>query len=189
MLVRIHSLSVRLARLVAYVGVLCLSGAMLVTIADILLRVVSRGVNLFVAEPIGLAVAGVVDIVQLLVMAVAFLAIPFAFLRDSHVTVDILTSRFRPRHEAFLKALGTLLSVWFLYLVFRHGWDQMQNQIMYGDTSMTLAIPYLWYWTPLLIGVALAILATGLLAILHFAFVLTGDPGLDRRREGAAPEL
>lgn len=140
-------------RLIALAAFACLASAALVTCLDIVLR------------RFGAAVVGVVDLVQLLVMAGAYLAIPFAFLKDGHVTVDLLTSRLPARAAAACRALGAALSVVFLLAIARYGFDAAMQQHAYGDRSHTMGIPILWYWTPLLFGAALSVLATALIFI------------------------
>ena len=47
----------------------------------------------------------------------------------------------------------------------RYGWQTAMRQIGYGDTSQTLGLPIALYWTPLLAGCALAVLATVVIAL------------------------
>jgi len=168
-------------RWLAYAGVISLFVAMGATIVDIVLRTASRAVNLVAdfigVEPVGWAIQGVVELVQLFVMGVAFAVLPFAFMQSSHVSVDLLTARLSARIQSFLRAASALIAVWFLGLIFRHGWEQMVNQIEYGDVSMTLAIPYSWFWAPLLTGVAMSVAATALLAMANMVFAATGRGG------------
>lgn len=168
-------------RWLAYAGVISLFVAMGVTIVDIVLRTASRAVNLVAdtigIEPVGWAIQGVVELVQLFVMGVAFAVLPFAFMQSSHVSVDLITARLSARVQSFLRAAAALIAVWFLGLIFRHGWEQMVNQMEYGDVSMTLAIPYSWFWAPLLSGIAMSVAATALLAIANVVFAATGRGG------------
>lgn len=170
-----------LTRWLAYAGVVSLMLAMVVTIVDIVLRTASRAVNLMAEitgmEPVGWAIPGVVELVQLFVMGVAFAVLPFAFMQSSHVSVDLITARLSARVQSFLRAIAALIAVWFLGLIFFHGWIQMLNQIEYGDVSMTLAIPYSWFWTPLLAGVAMSIAATVMLVLANAVFAATGRGG------------
>jgi len=168
-------------RWLAYAGVISLMIAMGVTIADIVLRTASRAVNLVAdtigIDPVGWAIQGVVELVQLFVMGVAFAVLPFAFMQASHVSVDLVTAKLSARVQSFLRAVAALIAMWFLVLIFRHGWEQMLNQIEYGDVSMTLAIPYSWFWAPLLTGVFMSIAATMLLVLANTAFAVTGRGG------------
>jgi len=187
MLTTVHHVLTTLARWLAYVGVACLFGAMAMTVVDVLLRAFSRLINLFAADPIGVAITGVVDIVQLLVMAVAFLAIPFAFLRDAHVSVDLVTTHLPTRFESFCKALAAILAVGFMWIVLTTGITEAENQMAFGDKTLTIGIPYSWFWLPLLVGVASSIAATALLAVGHLGHAIGG--GAPFGSPGHFPEL
>ena len=134
-------------RATALFGVACLLGAAVVTVVDIGLRFFDT------------AIPGVVDIVQLLILATGFAAIPFAFHRDAHVSVDLL-SQFLPRRiQSLLAALASLGGVVLMGLILYYGWDAAKMQMMFGDVSQNIRIPMIWYWVPLLVGSALSVLA------------------------------
>lgn len=173
----LHRHLTALTRCFAWISVGCLALAMVVTLADIVLRAATRAVNLVAAEPVGWAVPGVVDLVQLFVMAVAYLAIPFAFMRDAHVSVDLLSARLTARAEKLCRAVGAALACILMALIAEHGLDQALQQMEYGDRSMTLNIPISWYWMPLLAGMVLSVLATAVIAVKETleAFGARGD--------------
>jgi TRAP-type C4-dicarboxylate transport system permease small subunit len=154
MLPLLHRRVEALARAVAYGGVMLLVVTMIVTVADIVLR--RAGIVAF---------AGTVDITQLLVMAAVFAAIPFAFLSEAHIVVDIATEKLPARAIAGLKAAGAVLGLLFMAAALRYGWAQAAQQYGYGDRSQTIGIPILWYWGPLLFGCALSVVATALIAL------------------------
>ena len=136
----------------AVIGIAALFGAMAVTIADIVLR------------PMGHAVAGVVDLVQLMIMTAAFLTIPYTFVSDGHVSVDLLAQNLPPRVAAMLRVLAALLGTALLSLLLCYGWDSAMQQLAFGDRSHTIGIPLAWYWAPLLVGLGLSVIATLLMA-------------------------
>ncbi len=148
----------------AWLALLCLAGAMFVTLADIGLRAVSRAIGLVAGRTPGLALVGIVDLVQLAVMAAAYLAIPYTFAGEGHVTVDILHLRLPRRLQQLLRALGALLSCLFMAMILGFGIEQARLVAAYGDRSATLGIPLVWYWLPLLAGAALSVLITALQA-------------------------
>jgi TRAP-type C4-dicarboxylate transport system permease small subunit len=152
------------ARLVACAGVLMLVVTMLLTVADVLLRQTAK-----------IAVAGTVDITQLLVMAAVFTAIPFAFFSDSHVVIELATERLRPRVVAMFRAIAAVAALAFLGYAFRYGWDTALQQHGYGDRSQTIGIPILFYWVPLLAGFALSAVAAALIAVRYALFALRGE--------------
>ena len=159
----------RVYRLAAHVGFACLAGAALVTVLDIALR------------QAGGAVIGVVDLVQLLVMASAYLAIAHAFLHGGHVAVDLVSARLGPRLDAACRALGAILAAGFMVAVARYGLNAALEQHAYGDRSHTMGIPILWYWAPLLLGAALSVLAAARMAFREGRTALLGTGRFDSR--------
>lgn len=144
-------------RATALFGVACLLGAALVTVVDI-------GLRFFDA-----AIPGVVDIVQLLVLATGFAAIPFAFHRDAHVSVDLFSQVFPQRIQSLLIALASLGGVVLMGLILYYGWEAAKMQMMFGDVSQNIRIPMIWYWIPLLVGSALSVLAAVLATLQNLA--------------------
>ncbi len=156
----------RLTLAAALLGVVALFGAMLITVGDVLMR------NL-----LGVAVIGTLDMIQLCIMATAFLAIPYAFMTGGHVGVELFTDPLPPRGVALVKAIAAAVGLLFMAGVGVYGWGQAAQQIAYGDSSQTIGIPMAWYWAPLLLGAALSVLATLALALRFGAQALTGrDP-------------
>lgn len=161
-MIRVLPLARLAARAVALVGIAALGLAALVTLADVALSLGDGGV------------AGEVDLVQLCVMAAAWLAMPLVFLDDAHVSVDLLSARLPWRAARLLKALGGLLSVALMALVLRYGWSAAETQLRFGDVSQEIGVPIVWYWAPLLAGAALSVLAALLVALADFGAALTG---------------
>lgn len=162
---RLGTIAGAIFRVTALFGMACLFGAGLVTVIDVGLRFV------------GGAIPGAVDLVQLLILATAFTAIPFAFFRDGHVSVDLVTQAFPDRVQAFLAVLTALAALGLMALILWYGWGAAQMQMMFGDVSQNLRIPMIWYWAPLLAGSGLSILAclSALwAAVVSFLFPSTG---------------
>ena len=131
----------------AILGVAAYAAAALVTVADILGR------------RIGLPIDGVVDIVQLCVMAGAWFVIPWAFVASAHVSVDFLRARMPEGLGRGIDLLTALMAGALLLLMLRYGYDAASLQRMLGDRSQQLGIPIVWYWAPQLLGQAVAVLA------------------------------
>jgi TRAP-type C4-dicarboxylate transport system permease small subunit len=157
----------RLSLAAALLGVGALFGAMAVTVADIVLR------------PFDTAVPGVVDMVQLAVMAGAFLAIPYTFMSDGHVSVDLLARHLPDRVSALLRLLAAVLASGLLALMARYGWGSAWQQHAFGDVSQTIGIPIVWYWSPLLAGLVLSTLATLLLTARELGRLILGHDPVD----------
>lgn len=174
MLRTLHRRTDRLTHALALAGMAVLSGAIAVTVADIVLR-----------ATVNEAILGTVDITQLCVMAAAFWSIPYAFVRGGHVSVEIGGDLMAPRLRHALDGLAALLGVVFMGLIAWYGWDSATLAADYGDVSQNLALPMTAYWAFLLSGAGLGALAVLVVALRHGAAVVTGrDPVV----EPAPPE-
>jgi TRAP-type C4-dicarboxylate transport system permease small subunit len=159
----VFQLADRIARWLAYAGMALLCGAMLVQIADISTR-----------KTLGFSILGTIDLTQLGVMGCVFLAMPLAFLRGTHVGVEFLTDMLPPALLRAVKLAAGLLGAAFMLALAWYGLWQAQMQFAQGDKSVTLEIPMILYWVPLLAG-TLASAATALVAAL--AAPRAQDPG------------
>lgn len=143
----------RLALLCAGLSFLAFAGAVIVTVADI------------VARRVGLAVPGVVDLVQLFVLSGAWLAIPYAFRASAHVAVDLFLGALPPWVVRPANAFAGVLAFGLLTAMLVRANASFRLQLMFGDKSQQIGIPMIWYWTPLLIGLGLSILFVALRAV------------------------
>lgn len=135
-----------------------LVGAMLVLIVDISAR-----------KTVGFSILGTIDLTQLGVMGCVFLSMPLAFLRGTHVGVEFLTDRLPAPLLAALRFAGGAAAALFMLALAWYGLGQAAIQLAQGDRSVTLGIPMILYWAPLLVGTfasaaAAAIAAAGALA-------------------------
>ncbi|MGE0808327.1 MAG: TRAP transporter small permease [Burkholderiaceae bacterium] len=136
-----------LCRAAAVLGVGTLFLCALVTVIDVLFR-----------RSVGWTVPGMVDLTQLLVMIGVFLCIPLTFEQRANVEVDLLFERLPAGAQRWASTLWSLLGAVFLALIVWYGAGAALQVHGYGDRSPTLNAPMLWYWLPLLIGIALSLL-------------------------------
>lgn len=134
---------------VAVTGIACLMAAIAIVVVDILFR-----------RTLGWTVLGTVDLTQLCVMAAAFGSIPYAFLKDGHVRVELATTALPRRLRAGLDALAALGGALLLGGLAWLAWGQMLLRWDYGDRSQDLGIPMVIYWGLLIGGCGLSVLAT-----------------------------
>ncbi|NBC94938.1 MAG: TRAP transporter small permease subunit [Deinococcus-Thermus bacterium] len=160
-------------RAVALVGVGFLFAATLLTVADVVLRAVA-----------GIAILGTVDLMQLCVVTAAFAGIPWAFMAGAHVSVDLATDRLPPRGLALVRLVAALAGGVVMAAIGRFGWQTAARQIGYGDTSQTLGLPIAAYWTPLLAGSALAVVACATIAAVEAVAAATGRHPVAPRDRG-----
>jgi len=129
--------SVPISRFLGYVAASFLAAMVLLTVADVVLRT-------FFSYPI----RGMLELIELGLACTIFIALPAVFLRDEHLVVDVL-KKTRP-----LELLGMVVS---LVVLASMGWHMLPNarsMIEFGDVTSDLSIPRLWYWAPVLFGVA-----------------------------------
>ena len=122
--------------------------AVLITVADIVIRQIAST-----------SVPGTVDLMQLCVMWSALLAMPAAFLTDEHVAIDLFTKSLPLPVQRALRLLATLMGVAVLALLAWYGALQSWREHTAGDSTQTLGLPMGLYWVPLLLGLALSALA------------------------------
>lgn len=139
----------------AVLGCLSYAAAAVVTIADI------------VGRRVGTPIDGVVDLVQLFVIAGAWMAIPYAFARGAHVGVDFVVEALPSVLRRGLVLLAQLCALALLAAMLFYGFAHYNLQSSMGDRSQQLGIPIGVYWVPLLLGQA-----ASLLAILHVILTL-----------------
>lgn len=152
-----------LSRVIAVTGVASLVLVIGVVVADIVWRRLTAQ-----------AMVGTVDLTQLCVMAAAFAAIPYTFLRKGHVGLEVLTDGLpRPLWLA-LDGAAALVGCATLAVLTWLAWRQAAQHVAYGDVSQNLAIPMIWYWAPLLAGGVLSCLATLLIAARAFTGAIAG---------------
>lgn len=143
----VHRAARALVIALAVLGVLAYGCAAAVTVADI------------VGRTIGYPVQGVVDLVQLFVVAGAWLVMPFAFLTAAHVGVDFIVNRLPRALRVPLHLFSATVALVLVGLMLWYGFDTFKVRSMFGDRSQQLGIPIAWFWYPLLLGLSASLIA------------------------------
>lgn len=160
----------------AKAGMLCALMAGLVTCADIVIR--NTG---------GQGILGTVDITQMMIMAAAFLTIPYGFISDSHVAVDIGIERLPFRLQALCRAMAALLGAVLMLAIGWYGIGQFDTVALMGDRSQTIGMPMVWYWYPLLVGSFFAVAVVLAVMLRHLMAMIAGHDRLSPGQEEAGP--
>jgi TRAP-type C4-dicarboxylate transport system permease small subunit len=127
-----------------------LAAMMLLTVADVVLRAVFN-----------YPIRGTYELVELLLCATFFVALPAVFLRGDHVVVDSI-DRYLPGAVPWLKRVASIIAVTMLVLMTWQGGIAARDAWSFGDITADLSLPKILYWIPLLFGLgggALAALA------------------------------
>jgi TRAP-type C4-dicarboxylate transport system permease small subunit len=152
----------RIALGLAFFGVCVLGLATLALMADIAMR-----------RTIGVSITGIVDVTQLAQMFCVALAMPMAFLRESHVGVEFITDPLPPKVLAAVKGFAHLVGAAFMAAIAWYSLKQTGIQVDQGDKSQTLGWPVAIYWAPLIAGALLSATASLMLAVRDFAEIGT----------------
>ena len=120
------------------------------------LAAIVTGLDVVLRHTVGSPIKGLVDLTQLAVMYAAFLGIAYAFALRTHVAVTILTEGLSARANRRLAALWWLCGAGLMLLLAWASFGQAQRVVSYGDVSQNIRIPMLWYWLPVVAGLALS---------------------------------
>ena len=131
----------------AYLGVVLLLLCAMFNVGDIATRRVVR-----------LNIVGMVDVTQLMIMACAFLCIPYTFMKEAHIDVDFVTNMLPIRVRHVMMSAWGLIGAGFMGLVLWYAGIAATQALKNGDASTTIGIPIIYYWLPLLFGCALSVL-------------------------------
>jgi TRAP-type C4-dicarboxylate transport system permease small subunit len=125
-------------------------------------------------------VLGVVDVMELALVALIFVAMPGVFLRDDNVTVDIV-DQFVPRKVRIaLRMLGLIISLAFLVMMMVQMLPQAADKWEHGEVTMTLGINRFVHWVPIMFGFATSIIGTVWVLACYLRRGFPRDPNLDR---------
>lgn len=159
-------ISERLAIGLALLGALSLGCVAIITVVDVGIRPFGRGIR------------GVVDYVQLFVIAGVFLAMPYTFFADGHVRVQVVLDLLPARIRNGVLIVVTVVTLGFLALLVVRTYGSFLDVAARRDRTLNIALPMTWFWMPMLAGFALSIITT-------FALLLKQIFGIDTRRSEA----
>lgn len=130
------------ARVLRAIAIVALLAMVAVTVMDITMRVA-----------IDELVLGSVEIVQWMLVAVVFLAIPESVLREEHVTVDVIDHAVSERTRGLLRLTGAATTLLLLGVMAWRVVPPAVDTIAIGDRTTDLQISLFWYWLPIVVGV------------------------------------
>jgi TRAP-type C4-dicarboxylate transport system permease small subunit len=129
------------------VAALFLTGMLLLTVADVVLRT-------FFNYPL----RGVYELIELMLAGSFFLALPCVFLRDDNILVNTIDEIW-PRIVPALKRIALILSVLTFAVLVWQGWSAAWDSYEFHDVTADLGLPKFWHWSIVLIGMSLGALA------------------------------
>lgn len=139
-------------------------------LAMVAINVVDVGLR----ESINAPIFGTHEVVVLMLAGVAFLAIPEVFLRDQHITIELIDQVIPARAVHWLRAFGTLCGLVFATLLAWHMVQPALDYIEFNEITMDLQIPLIWQASLILIGIAAAVFTAFVLLLRDIGRALRG---------------
>lgn len=124
-------------------------------LAMVAINVIDVGLRSGLNKPI----FGTYEIVEFMLAAVAFLAIPEVFLRDQHITIELIDQILPKKIINWLRAIGNFTGVVFVTLLAWHMIQPALDFIEFNEITMDLQLPLIWKAGLILTGIAAAIAA------------------------------
>ena len=156
-----HGLALAAARLLTRVAAVFLLAMMALNVVDVGLR---SGLN----API----FGTYEIIEFLLAAAAFLAIPEVFLRDQHITIELIDQVVPESAVRWLKLIGTFVALVFVALLTWHMTQPAREFIEFNDVTIDLHLPIIWKASLVLAWFAFAVVAVLVMFLREVSSVL-----------------
>jgi TRAP-type C4-dicarboxylate transport system permease small subunit len=131
-------------------------------------------------QGLGIPTLGVVDVMELALVAMIFLALPGSFLRDEHVTIDVIDQLVSRRVRVALRFLGLFLTLILLVIVLRQVIPAALYSFDSFEVTMTLGIHRSWHWSPIVFGFSFSVAAVVWVILYYWRYGVPRDPNLDR---------
>jgi TRAP-type C4-dicarboxylate transport system permease small subunit len=126
-----------------------LAATMLLTILDVCLRTIDADWRIF----------GVIEMVQLAFDSLVFLAVPAVFLLGKNILVNLFDAYLSKPMMRFLVTSAAIITVIYLGVLLSQVIVTGLEAVAFNDTTQDLQWPIVWYWAPIWIGFAIALVA------------------------------
>jgi len=176
-----HSVMLRLARLMAFLGGVLLSAVILMTCLSILGREAKGLLQWFDAGWADALIAFGVDqvrgdfeMVEVGMAFAIFAFLPICQITSGHATVDVFTDGLPARVRRWLGAVIEALFAAVLILIAVQLYTGMIQKMNSGQVSFILAYPVWWGYAAAMIGAAVACIVSVYMAVMRAAEALAG---------------
>ena len=142
------------ARLLTRVAAIFLLAMVAINVIDVGLR-----------EGFNAPIFGTHEIVVFMLAAVAFLAIPEVFLRDQHITIELIDQVIPDSAARWLRAFGSLCALVYVTLLAWHMVQPALDYIEFDEITMDLQLPLIWQAALILTGLGTAVIAASALLL------------------------
>lgn len=139
-------------------------------VAMVAINVVDVGMRSGLNAPI----FGTYEIVELLLAAAAFFAIPEAFLRGQHITIELIDHVVSDRAVDWLRAFGTTAALVFVALLAYHMVEPAFEYVEFNEITSDLEMPVIWRASLILTAIAAAAVAVAVIFVRDLGQALRG---------------
>lgn len=108
---------------------------------------------------LGRPFAGDFELTEMGVAVAVFTFLPYCQLTGQNVSADIFTARAGPRMVAALSAVGSAVALGFGGLLLWRMWAGLLDQKTFGYATTILQLPIWWAFVPILVSLAMLMLA------------------------------
>lgn len=108
---------------------------------------------------VGGAFVDVFDITQLCLVACAAWTIPYGFVHDTHINMDLVIDRLPAGVRRMLEMVIHVVCALLFALLAWLAWQATLLHHAYQDTTQNLGIPVTWHWGIFVVGLVLTTLA------------------------------
>ncbi|MEL7098005.1 MAG: TRAP transporter small permease [Pseudomonadota bacterium] len=176
-----HSVMMRLARVMAFLGGAVLTALILLTCLSILGRTLNSALHAigtgWAQSLIELGVGPVNGDFELVEAGMAFAIfafLPLCQITAGHAVVDIFTSQMPDRLRRVLASITEIVFALILVLIAVQLWSGMESKIRSGQTSFILAYPVWWGYAGAMVGAFFAALIAVYMAVMRTFEAATG---------------
>lgn len=124
-----------------------------------LLAVVLMNTYTVIGNNFGAPFPGDFEMTEMGVCIAAFAFLPYCQLTGANVTADIFTSRAGPRWIGIFRTAASVVALCFAALLLWRMFAGMLDQKEYGYTTAILQVPHWWAYVPVLVSLALLLVA------------------------------
>ncbi|MCB1437090.1 MAG: TRAP transporter small permease [Rhodobiaceae bacterium] len=119
-------------------------------------------VDVFLANFFDAPIYGTYEIVEFTLAIVAFFAIPETFLKNEHVTIELIDQISTPRFIQFLEMFGLGLTLVFFALLVYYMIPPAIDFVDFNEVSFDLHIPMIWRGSLVLFAMAASLVVVAL---------------------------
>lgn len=182
-----YTVMMRLARFMAILGGLVLTGLIVLTCVSVLGRALNTVFHGWVGDlvpglsdwALGLGVGpinGDFELVEAGVAFAIFAFLPLCQITSGHAAVDLFTNALPARVNRVLRMLVEIVFAAVLVLIAWRLWDGMLSKMRYGETSFLLQFPVWWAYAASFCGSVIAALVGIYMAGMRIAEFRAGRP-------------